>query len=179
MYDIYVWSSSSRCTEEFTRLADACSSCLIFEFNSRNETDCLTIPASNFERAFGLILLSKRELHNPTANPFNNHSLLRGYLTASVSRMYIATHRYAIYNVWCLAEASILHSNYVSTLSLHSFQMVNYMGYQYHISNLPSSLANPRRACAARVTDGLGLLVCVYPRSLAIIILARRESYTG
>ena len=66
-------------------MADACSTCLLLELNSRNETDCLTIPASNFERTFGLMLLSKTELLNPTANPFNNYSQLRGYLTASVS----------------------------------------------------------------------------------------------
>jgi hypothetical protein len=66
---------------------NAVYTCLLLEFNSSNETECLTIPASNFERTFGLMLLSKKELLNPTANPFNNYSQIRGYLTASVSRM--------------------------------------------------------------------------------------------
>ena len=73
------------CLSELANLPESCIICFFLEVNISNETECLTIPASNFEKTYGLMLLSKKELINSTANPFTNQSQIRGYLTASVS----------------------------------------------------------------------------------------------
>ena len=70
--------------QETASLPEPCSLCLLFEGSTTDDTQCRTSPASNFEKTFGLMLLSKKELLNPRANPYNNQSLIRGYLTASV-----------------------------------------------------------------------------------------------
>ena len=92
------------CREEITRLPESCNLCLFFEVNSSNETECVT-TASDYEKTFGLMLLSKKELINPTANPFNNQSLIRGYLTASVK----ISHVLFVTTVVLLRPAYIAH----------------------------------------------------------------------
>ena len=72
-----------------TELSVPCLLCFTFQTSlSINETECTTILASNYDRTFGLMLLSNKELKNSTVHPFNNQSQARGFLTASV-RTYV------------------------------------------------------------------------------------------
>ena len=72
--------------EEFSQLARPCILCLLYDFIVDNETRCRTAPAGNYERTFGLMILSKKELKNTTVIPQNDQSQLRGILTASVRK---------------------------------------------------------------------------------------------
>jgi hypothetical protein len=72
------------CLEVLTRLSDDCIRCLFREVVVTNQTRCLTVPARDNERTFGLMMLSTKELKNPTASPYNNQSQIRGFLTTSV-----------------------------------------------------------------------------------------------
>ena len=49
---------------------------------------CLADPASRYEKAYGLMLLSTKELNNPLVQGQNNQSQQRGLATASVSTVY-------------------------------------------------------------------------------------------
>ena len=92
---IYITQSSLlyRCRIEFSNVSEECSLCLAYEASVTNTTECSTLLASNYEQTFGLMIISKKELKNPTADRFNNHSMIRGFLTASVMKF-----MHAIYN---------------------------------------------------------------------------------
>ena len=72
------------CTEILSQLPQPCLLCLFYNFIITNETRCLTDVTSNYERTFGLMILSTKELKNPMVIPHNSQSQLRGILTASV-----------------------------------------------------------------------------------------------
>ena len=72
------------CAEILSQLPQPCLLCLLYDFIVTNETRCVTEITSNYERTFGLMILSTKELKNPMVIPQNNQSQLRGILTASV-----------------------------------------------------------------------------------------------
>ena len=62
-----------------------CLLCLELEFLVTNQSRCLTDPASRYQKTYGLMMLSTKELKNPLAQGQNNQSQHRGLLTATVS----------------------------------------------------------------------------------------------
>ena len=77
------------CALQLANLALPCKLCLFLEFLVTPDTPCRTALARDNERTFGLMILSTKELKNPTANPYNNQSEFRGFLTASVRKLII------------------------------------------------------------------------------------------
>ena len=60
-------------------------------------TECLTLPASRFERNYELLLLSRKRLTDTFASGFNNRSQFEGYLEASVRQLV----KFLIFNKSC------------------------------------------------------------------------------
>ena len=78
-------ASMIRCTELLTSLPEPCVICLLLGPDTTgNESQCLADPASRYEKTYGLMILSTKELKNPLAQGQNNQSQIRGLLTASV-----------------------------------------------------------------------------------------------
>ena len=71
------------CAELLAALPDPCSICLLMA--TIDISVCLADPASRYERTYGLMLLSTKELINPLVQGQNNQSQRRGLITASVS----------------------------------------------------------------------------------------------
>ena len=59
--------------------------CLICLSLAMNFPVCLADPAIRYEKTYGLMLLSTKELNNPLVQGQNNQSQQRGVATASVS----------------------------------------------------------------------------------------------
>jgi endonuclease/exonuclease/phosphatase family metal-dependent hydrolase len=75
---------SLSCHVQLASLSLPCKLCVFYEFLVNPDTPCRTALARDNERTFGLMMLSTKELKNPTATPYNNQSEIRGFLTASV-----------------------------------------------------------------------------------------------
>lgn len=83
-------------------MPEPCILCLVYEMTTTEQTQCRTSPVSNYEKTYGLMLLSKKQLINPRVNSYINQSQIRGYLSASVSlRIYISLLFYT-YNTYSL-----------------------------------------------------------------------------
>ena len=75
-----------RCGELQRSFSDKCADCITLYLPSPSGfTACLSDSADRFERHYGLMLISRRELKNTKVSGFNPLSQFRGYLKATVS----------------------------------------------------------------------------------------------
>ena len=73
-----------RCATELNSFGSVCQNCLLFHATAF--VSCGSIPASQLETNYGLLMLSRKELTNTNVSPYNPASQFRGYLEASVSK---------------------------------------------------------------------------------------------
>lgn len=63
-----------------------CSDCMVLN-PGELVSNCLSSPASRYERNYGLMLLSRKPLTDTRASGFLPESQIRGYLEATVSQL--------------------------------------------------------------------------------------------
>ena len=79
---IYFALSNIRCGALIRNFSQECADCI----STLGPNVCLASPADRFQRTYGLMLLSRRELKDTRASGYNPQSQFHGYLRATVSR---------------------------------------------------------------------------------------------
>ena len=81
------------CLNIMATIPETCRICFALEFFATNQSRCLSEPASRYDRTYGLMILSTKELKNAKVLKQNNQSQFRGILTAAVSYCLKDLHR--------------------------------------------------------------------------------------